>query len=88
MTIQVYAVERRTMIRPGRVPVTIERETILRNGKGRKTVRVRRGDRLISNVTESLNGAEKHKVGKRKYVRGLYKKAERRTMKRLHGRDI
>ena len=83
-----YAVERRTMVRPGRPPVTIERETVLRNGRGRKTVRVRRGNRIVSNVTESLNGTEKHKVGKRKYVRGLYKKAERHTMKRLRGRDI
>jgi hypothetical protein len=88
MTIQVYAMERRTMMRPGRAPVTIERETVLRDGHGRKTVRVRRGRHVVSNVTEALNGAEKHKVGKRKYVRGLYKKAERRTMKRLHSREI
>lgn len=88
MTIQVFAMERRTMVRPGQPPVTIERETVLRNGHGRKTVRVRSGNRIVSDVTESLNGKEKHKVGKRKYVRGLYKKAERRTMKRLRSRKI
>ena len=88
MTIQIYAVERRTMVRPGRPPITIERETVLRNGRGRKTVRVRRGNRVVSNVTESLNRSEKHKVSKRKYVRGLYKKAERRTAKRLRSHEL
>lgn len=76
------------MIRPGQPPLTIERETVLRNGQGQASVRVRRGDRLVSNVTESLKSTTRKKVSKRRYVRGLYKKAERKTMKRLRGRDL
>lgn len=71
------------MIRPGKPPVTITREVILRNGRGRKTVRVTRGRRVVSNVSEVLKPHETRKIGKRKYVRGLYKPAERRTLKRL-----
>ena len=78
-----YAVEQRTMIRPGEAPVTIVREVELRNGKGRKTVKVKRGDRVVSDVTERLNGAERHKITKRKYIKGLYKKAERKTLRQL-----
>lgn len=71
------------MVRPGQAPVTITREVVMRNGKGRKTVRVKRGSRLVSNISESLNTTEKRKITKRKYVRGLYKSAERKTLKRL-----
>jgi hypothetical protein len=82
--IDMYAVEQRTMIRPGEAPVTIVREVELRNGKGRKTVKVKRGDRVVSDVTERLNGTECHKITKRKYVKGLYKKAERKTLRHLN----
>ncbi len=78
-----YAIEQRTMIRPGAAPLTIVREVELRNGKGRKTVRVKRGDRIISDVTERLNDTERRKITKRKYIKGLYKKAERKTLRRL-----
>ena len=71
------------MIRPGKPPITIIREVTMRNGRGRKTVRVTRGKRVVSNVSEVLKPHETQKVGKRKYIRGLYKKAERRTLKRL-----
>jgi hypothetical protein len=81
--IEMYAIEKRTMIRPGFPPVTIVREVEIKNGKGRKTVKVTRADRVISNVTERLNGSERHKITKRKYVKGLYKKAERKTLRRL-----
>lgn len=83
MTIHVFATEQRTMTRPGQPPVTIIRETVMRNGKGRKTVRVKRGSRIVSNVTQVLNCTEKRKIHKRKYIRGLYKSAERKTLKRL-----
>lgn len=82
--IEMYAVEQRTMIRPGEAPVTIMREVELRNGKGRKTVKVKRGDRVVSEVSERLNGTERHKIAKRKYIKGLYKKAERKTLRRLN----
>lgn len=85
MTIQVYAIERRTMVRPGQPPLTLERETVLRNGRGRKTVRVRRGGRVVSDVTEPLNATESSNIRNRRYVKGLYKKAERKTSKRLRG---
>lgn len=84
-TIEVYAVERRTMIRPGQPSLTITRETVLKNGKGRKTVRVTRGNRIISDVTRRLNRTEKRKVHKRKYVKGLYKPLERDTLTALNG---
>lgn len=81
--IEMYAIEQRTMIQPGSAPVTIVREVELRNGKGRKTVRVKRGDRVISDVTERLNGSERRKITTRKYIKGLYKKAERKTLRQL-----
>jgi hypothetical protein len=76
------------MVRPGQPPLTLERETILRNGRGRKTVRVRRGNRIVSDVTETLNATERAKIGRRRYVNGLYKKSERKTCKRLRGRKL
>ena len=79
--------ERRTMMRPQQPPVTIERETVLRNGYGRKTVRVRRGAKVVSEVTEPLGATERSRVHKRRFVRGLYKKAERKTLKRIRGRN-
>ena len=81
--IHVYATEQRTMIRPGQPPITIQREVEMKNGKGRKTVRVLRGRKVVSDVTEPLKPHENHKIHKRKYVKGLYKKAERKTQKRL-----
>jgi hypothetical protein len=79
-TIEVYAVEQRTMIHPGQPSVTITRETVFKNGKGRKTVRVTRGNRIMSDVTRRLNRTEKRKVHKRKYVKGLYTPLENTTM--------
>jgi hypothetical protein len=81
--IQVYAVEQRTMIKPGQPPITIEREVSYKNGIGRKTVRVKRGRRIMSTVTHKLNKTEKHKLPRRKYVKGLYKAMERETIHSL-----
>jgi hypothetical protein len=82
--IQVYAIEQRTMVRPGQPPVTIEREVTYKNGIGRKTVRVKRGRRTVSSVTHKLNKTEKHKVPSRKYIKGLYKPMERETLQQLN----
>jgi hypothetical protein len=82
--IEVYAVEQRTMIRPGQPPVTIIREVTFKNGKGRKTVRVRRGKRTLSSITHKLSKTEKHKVPRRKYIKGLYKPMERETLQQLN----
>jgi hypothetical protein len=84
MTIQVYAVEQRTMKLAGKAPVTITRETVLKNGKGRKTVKVTRGSRTLSSKTERLNLTERKRVGKRKYVKGLYKKLEHSVLRELN----
>jgi hypothetical protein len=81
--IQVYAIEQRTMVRPGQPPVTIEREVTYKNGIGRKTVRVKRGRRTLSSVTHKLNKTEMQKVPRRKYVKGLYKPMERETLRNL-----
>lgn len=67
----------------GKAPVTIRREVEMRNGKGRKTIKVFRGSRVISSETEHLGAIEKKKVQKRKFVKGLYKGLERKTRKRL-----
>jgi hypothetical protein len=82
--IHVYAVERRTMKVAGQAPVTITRETVLQNGKGRKTVKVTRGSRTLSSKTEKLNLTEKKKVSKRKYVKGLYKPMEAAILRQLN----
>ena len=64
--------------------MTVVREVALKNGKGRKTVRVLRGSKVVSTETERLNLREAKHVHKRKFVKGLYKKMERRTLKRLN----
>jgi len=82
--ISVYAVEERTQIVPGAPPVTIHREVELRNGIGRKTVRVTRGNRIMSDVTHKLNLSERKRIGRRKYIKGLYKPLERETLSNLN----
>jgi hypothetical protein len=69
---------------PGKAPVTIIRQTEVKNGKGRKTVRVLRGKRVISNVSKKLNLTEKKKITKREYVMGLYKPMENQTLQNLN----
>jgi len=78
------SIETRTVVVPGKPTMTIIREVKFKNGKGRKTVRVLRGNRVISNESESLNHVERKKVHRRKFVKGLYKKMERRTLKNLN----
>jgi hypothetical protein len=78
------SIETRTVVVPGKPTMTIIREVKFKNGKGRKTVRVLRGNRVISNESEALNHVERKKVHRRKFVKGLYKKMERRTLKNLN----
>jgi hypothetical protein len=66
--------------------MTVVYETTLKNGKGRKTIRVSRGRKVLSTVTEPLNLREKEHVHKRKFVKTLYKKIEHKTRKRLNVR--
>jgi hypothetical protein len=82
--IEVYATEQRTLWRSGKPPMTIVREVAMKNGLGTKTVKVFRGKRVISKETERLNGRETRKIGKRRYIKKLYKPMERRTLKKLN----
>jgi len=84
--IEVHAIEQRTRIEPGKPPMTVVYETTLKNGVGRKTIRVSRGRKVISHVTEPLNVHECKHVHKRKFVKSLYKKMEHKTRKRLNVR--
>ncbi len=82
--ITVFAVEQRTQIAPGAPPMTIRREVELRNGKARKTVRITRGNRVLSDVTRKLNLSERKRIRSRKYVKGLYKPLEHETLRNLN----
>lgn len=82
--IAVYAIEQRTQIVPGHPPMTIRREVEMRNGKGRKTVKVTRGNRVISDVTHTLNLSERRRISRRKYIKGLYRPLERETLRNLN----
>jgi hypothetical protein len=81
--IEAHYVEIRTQKPAGQPATTIVREVHSKNGKGRKTIRVLRGNRIISSVDEPLSAREKKNIQKRRMTRGLYKSAERKTRKRL-----
>jgi hypothetical protein len=57
---------------------TIIREVHVTNGRGRKTIKVLRGARVVSAVTEPITPAENSKIKKRKFAR-----AERKTRRNL-----
>ena len=82
--LEASSIETRTLVLPGKPTMTIIREVKFKDGKGRNTVRVLRGNRVISNESELLNHVERKKVHRRKFVKGLYKKMERRTLKNLN----
>ena len=73
------------MSRPGLQPLTIVREVTMRNGRGRKSVRVLRGKRMVSNVSQNLRPYELRDISRRNYIYGLYRGVERKTRKRLRG---
>lgn len=82
--INVYAIEQRTQILPGQPPMVLTREVTLRNGKGRKTVRLQKGKRVVSSVTKRLNFTERKKIGKRRYVKHLYRDVERSLLDKVN----
>ncbi len=83
--IQAHYVEIRSRRGPGEAePTTIVREVHSRNGHGRKTVRVLRGSRIISDVSESLRPSEKTNIQNRTFSPGLYKSAEKKTLSKMN----
>lgn len=81
--IEAHYIEIRTQKLPDQPATTIVREVHSKNGKGRKTIRVLRDNRVISSVEEPLSAREKKNIQKRRMTRGLYKSAERKTRRRL-----
>ena len=80
---EAHYVEIRSQKVPGQPATTIVREVHTKNGKGRKTIKVLKGKRVISSVVEPLNAREKRNIHKRRLTKGLYKSAERKTRRRL-----
>jgi hypothetical protein len=81
--IEAHYVEIRTQKLPGQPATTVVREVHAKNGKARKSIKVLRGNRVISRVEEPLSAREKKNVQKRRLTRGLYNSAERKTRRRL-----
>lgn len=81
--IHAHYLELRSRRLPGSPPETIIREVRSTNGRGTKSIRVLRGNRVVSSVTEPLSPTEKTNIQRRRYTPGLYKSAERRTVKHL-----
>ena len=82
--ITAHYVEIRTRKLPGEAePTTIVREVHAQNGRGRKTLKVLRGTRVLSAVTEPLTPSENSKIKKRKFSKGLNTSAERKTRRRI-----
>jgi hypothetical protein len=82
--LQTHYVEIRSRRLPGETePTTIVREAYSKNGKGRKTIRVLRGTRVISDVSEPLRPSEKTNIQNRTFSPGLYKSAEKKTVAKV-----
>lgn len=82
--ITAHYVEIRSRRLPGEAePTTIIREVHANNGRGRKTLKVLRGTRVLSAVTEPLTPSENSNIQRRKFSKGLYKSAERKTRHRI-----
>lgn len=82
--ITAHYIEVRSRKLPGSPVVTIQREVTMRNGHGRKTLKVLRNGRTVSEVSEPLNTAEKSLIQKRKFKKGMFKKAQRKTLRRIN----
>lgn len=64
--IQAHYVEIRSRRGPHNIaPTTVIQEVHVKNGKGTRTTRVLRGNRVISNVSESLRTSQKTKKARR-----------------------
>lgn len=68
---------------PGQPTETIIRTVNSTNGRGRKTVRVLRGDRTVSAVSEPLTHTENDNIQVRRFTPNLYVSPERKTLKQL-----
>ena len=79
----VESVEQRTNMVKGKAPVTVRRAITFRNGKGTKTVEVLKGEKIVSTVTEPFTIAECENVQNRKFTKGLFKSAEKKTRKKM-----
>ena len=83
--ITAHYVEIRSRKLPGEAEsTTIIREVHAENGRGRKTLKVLRGKRVLSAVTEPLTPSEYSRNQVRKFNKGLFKPAERKTRRRLN----
>jgi hypothetical protein len=79
----VRAIEERIQIIPGQPPFKIQRKVEFSNGKGRKTVRITRGNRIVSDITRKLDPSECIRIKDRTYIKGLYTPLEQETMQKL-----
>jgi hypothetical protein len=81
---QAHYIEIRSRRDPGEAePTTIIREVHSQNGKGRKTVRILRGPRVLSDVSEPLRPSENSNIQSRTFSPGLYKSSEKKTLKKM-----
>ena len=71
---------------PGQPPETIIRTVNAVNGHTRKTVRVLRGDRTVSHVTEPLTTKESSNIQIRRFTPDLYASVDARTMEKINGK--
>jgi hypothetical protein len=78
-----HYVEIRSQKLPGQPTETIVREVHSKNGHGRKTIRVLRGDRTVSAVTEPLTTTERSNIQVRRFTPNLYTSAETKTRTNL-----
>lgn len=63
--------------------MTVTRTVDVNGCKGRKTVRFMRGSKIVSTETEPLTIGDCKKVHRRRFVKGLYRRLDRKTKKRV-----
>ena len=68
---------------PGQPTETIIRTVNSTNGRGRKTVRVLRGNRTVSAVSEPLTHTENANIQVRRFTPNLYVSPDRKTLKQM-----
>jgi len=69
--IRAHYIEIRSRRLPGAPVETIIREVRATNGRGTKSIRVLRGNRTISSVTEPLSPTERNNIQRRRYTPGI-----------------
>ena len=70
---------------PGQPTETIIRTVNSTNGRGRKTVRVLRGNRTVSSVTEPLTPTERSNIQVRRFTPNLYVSPEALIIDKING---